>query len=683
MDAAGTPLQRGMDQIGPYELVAHLGGGAHAQTFKGMRDGDFYAVKILLELPALADGGARFEREIDAMRIRHPNLVEYVDHGIGQWWGAPRAYIVMPYEPGMNLKKHLRQAGGRLGWKEAVDIARQMASGLVPLHDAGAIHRDLKPANIYVTITGKVRILDFGLAKLQDRSSITKSGDVPGTPAYLAPEQLRDEPDMASDLYALGATLYEMLTGARPFANRASLEALALAIRLEQPEPPQAIEPSVPDWLDGLVLRLLEKEPALRPAGARALESELARGPRSPKAPAREPYDREQPPRLCVRANSRKVAGAVLDAALYGEAPNYAIAPITQQDAIDELLAARGHTGCPVAVDTMAAETTGRRHASVVALCGQEYAPEGLEPFTEEELRPRSTANRIALADARTQDRKGADLLRATSYFMDSAQSKWLSRNATMLDASLDARQAVDATKPVFAVINTEIAAVMRQDDRLSMLNRFARGEREGYWAYLAELDSQAPEEIVAALQFLLMPQDLGLPTIGRLPSTLYELAWSLGLAAIEATPGRVGAHIVPGRRTWGRAEGRFYFHSLMFSAPAGLAARILATELLPESDCPCRTCQAAGSYGEQALCGHAHDLSAWIELRGRIPEAMGDRSDRLHERLNEVNDNLAKVRKKVPEVKNLRHVQPIRAALELIETDALLAPGQLLRRAA
>jgi hypothetical protein len=672
-----------MGEIGGYQLLRLLGGGTFAQTFKARRDATLYAVKILLELPAFSEDGKRFDHEIDALKVRNPNLVEYVDHGVDSWWGAPKAYIVMPYVAGMNLKAHLKRAGGQLGWEETVRIARQMANGLTALHDAGVVHRDVKPPNIYITSSGHVLILDFGLAKLTDRSSITKSGDFVGTLGYSAPEQLREEPDIASDLYGLGVTMYEMLTGVRPFANRGTAVALIEAILHEQPEPPKALEPSVPTWLDNLVMGLLEKEPALRPSGGRIVVSELARGPRSARAPAPIPYDRDQAPKLCVRTTSRKAAGAVLDAALYSEAPDYAVAAITQDDALGDLIAARGYTECPLAVDTLVEETTGRRHASIVALRGQEYAPAGLEPFTEKDLRSRSAANEVALGDARTQDDQKADLFRATSYFMESAASKWLPRNATMLDASLEARQAVASEKPLFAVINADISAVLRQEDRLSIMNRFARGERQGYWIYLAELNAYAPEEIVAALQFLLMPQDLGLPTIGRLPSSLCELAWTVGLAGVEATPGRVGGHSAPGRAPRGPSAPRFYFDSLMTSLRADLAARVLAAEVLPESSCECRTCQAADTYDEQALLGHGHDLGALLGRRDRLGLAVPARVERLHGRLDDVVENLTELRKLVPEAKNLRHVKSIRTALELIEAKSLLEPGQLLRRAA
>ncbi len=177
--------------------------------------------------------------------------------------GSGELYIVMAYYDGQTLKYLMRD--GCLPVEEAVDIAAQMAEGLARAHEAGIVHRDVKPANIMVTDRGIVKILDFGVAKLEGSSvELTQTGSTLGTAAYMSPEQARAEPvDQRADLWALGVVLYEMMTGARPFAGDYEA-AVAYAILNEDPVPVSTVVDGVSDELSAVVGRLLAKDPEAR-----------------------------------------------------------------------------------------------------------------------------------------------------------------------------------------------------------------------------------------------------------------------------------------------------------------------------------------------------------------------------------------------------------------------------------
>src|SRR5215831_1412838 len=238
------PLQPG-SRLGPYEIVAPIGAGGMGEVYraKDPRLGRDVAIKVLpLSFSADADRLRRFEQEARAAGIlNHPNITAVYD--IGSHDGAP--YVVQELLEGETLRSVL--AGGRLSQRKTIDYGLQIAHGLAAAHGKGIVHRDLKPENLFVTSDGRVKILDFGLAKLshpEEGSQVTniptatagtEPGVVMGTLGYMSPEQIKGKPaDARSDIFALGAILYEMLSGRRAFHGDSAGETMA-AILKEEP----------------------------------------------------------------------------------------------------------------------------------------------------------------------------------------------------------------------------------------------------------------------------------------------------------------------------------------------------------------------------------------------------------------------------------------------------------------
>ena len=258
-------------RLGLYEIAASLGAGGMGEVYRARDprlDRDV-AIKILP--PALADPAAlaRFEREAKAVAaLSHPNILAIHDFGTE----GTTAYAVMELLEGETLRQRL--AAGALPVRKAIDIALQIAHGLAAAHEKGIVHRDLKPDNVFVTPNGRVKLLDFGLAKvvppgpdagetIAATKDATTPGMVVGTVGYMSPEQITGATvDHRTDVFAFGAIVYEMLTGRRAFGRGSTAETIAAILKEDAAELPAAS--GVPQPLERIVRRCLEKNPAER-----------------------------------------------------------------------------------------------------------------------------------------------------------------------------------------------------------------------------------------------------------------------------------------------------------------------------------------------------------------------------------------------------------------------------------
>jgi serine/threonine protein kinase/Tol biopolymer transport system component len=269
--------------LGPYEVVDLVGEGGMGAVYraKDTRLGRFVAIKVLTNVNfSDRERLQRFEQEARATGIlNHPNLLTIYDVGTDRS-GAP--FLVSELLEGETLRGRLER--GPLSPRKAVDAALQMAQGLAAAHEKGVVHRDLKPDNIFLTRDGRLKILDFGIAKLTGAAgsdgptfqmTATEPGMVLGTVGYMSPEQVRGEPvDHRSDLFALGAIFYEMLSGIRAFKRNSSIETLNAILKEEPPDLTDML-PSLPPAVERLVRRCLEKDRDQRFQSARDLAFNL------------------------------------------------------------------------------------------------------------------------------------------------------------------------------------------------------------------------------------------------------------------------------------------------------------------------------------------------------------------------------------------------------------------------
>jgi tRNA A-37 threonylcarbamoyl transferase component Bud32 len=266
---------------GRYKLVQSLGNGGMGQVFvaENIAIGMRVAVKLLKpELLANPEFRARFQNEAQAVAaIEHPNVARFFDLVVGD-----PTFIVMEYVRGETLAEVIKR--GRLPPVRALAIARRLSWGLDAAHAAGVVHRDLKPANVLLAPDAEhgetPKLIDFGLAKLAaatEETQLTRTGQIIGTPAYMAPEQIKGEKiDGRADVYALGCVLYEMLTGRTPFAG-GSDDVQTLYRQMHEPPPPLGkLLPDVAPALDALMDKALRKHPAERFPSMKAMAAALA-----------------------------------------------------------------------------------------------------------------------------------------------------------------------------------------------------------------------------------------------------------------------------------------------------------------------------------------------------------------------------------------------------------------------
>jgi serine/threonine protein kinase len=269
-------VDSGTELAGRYRLGRRLGVGGMGEVWQA-RDLKFerglnlrrdVAIKLMHSAPADGDMLKRFQLEAKILsKLDHPNIVRMLDAD----WHEGQLFIVMELLAGRDLSQLLSDQPRGLPVRRAVELTRQLAAGLSVVHQHGIVHRDLKPANLFVQPDDQLKIGDFGIARDSSSSAnsvLTAYGVIMGTWAYIAPERWlgtwNGEP--GTDLYSMGCILYELLTGETPF----TADSMAI-IRMhceEAPAPPRTRNQDVPEPLNKLVVRLLEKDPAGRPATA-------------------------------------------------------------------------------------------------------------------------------------------------------------------------------------------------------------------------------------------------------------------------------------------------------------------------------------------------------------------------------------------------------------------------------
>jgi len=275
--------------LGNYRLLEVLGQGGMGVVYMGEHSllGRKAAIKVLRsELSKRADIVARFFNEARATsQVSHPSIVSCLDFGHDR---GGSAYIVMELLEGESLRDRLDREEC-IPWTRAVTIAKQVASALGAAHELGVVHRDLKPDNVYLVedpdVVGgeRAKVLDFGIAKLADDTGVasvfrTRTGSLIGTPIYMSPEQCRGagEVDKRTDIYSLGCVLYQMVCGRPPFIGAGHGDLIIMHMTVP-PKPPRMLEPSVPEWLEQVILRMLAKKPDERYGDMAEVTADLER----------------------------------------------------------------------------------------------------------------------------------------------------------------------------------------------------------------------------------------------------------------------------------------------------------------------------------------------------------------------------------------------------------------------
>ncbi|MEL6427985.1 MAG: serine/threonine-protein kinase [Planctomycetota bacterium] len=309
------------DRIGPFEIVAELGRGGMGVVYEAVQDAPARRVALKVVRPGTLSTVElrRFEQEAAALaRLDHPGIARILVAGSAELFGEPAPYIAMELVRGRRLDRYAREEA--LDVRARIELLVELCEAVQGAHARGIVHRDLKPENVLVDGSGRIKVLDFGIARVTDAdvtrlSAATRAGEILGTLPYMSPEQVRGDPsavDARADVYALGAIAYQLLAGALPLDVRGvSLAEAARVITDDEPAPLGTVDTRLAGDVEWIVARALEKDPAHRYAAAEALGEDLRRHLRHETVLARRPSRTHRLAKFC-RRHRGLVAGLAL-----------------------------------------------------------------------------------------------------------------------------------------------------------------------------------------------------------------------------------------------------------------------------------------------------------------------------------------------------------------------------------
>lgn len=372
--------------INGYIIKNFKGSGSFGSVYSCEKGGNTYAIKIFnlsyvfSEFSKGTDN--RITREINALKsVSHPNVVSYVDDGEFVDNGVKYLYVVMDYVDGTDLSKFIQN--NNLEVKDAISIFINILNGVEAIHKQHIVHRDLKPANIYITQDRNIKILDFGLSKLIDFTSITSTGAEIGSPLYMSPEQVRDSKniDYRSDYYALGVILFELLSKNNPYGKIQSRTELYYKIINEPPISIRQFIPTIPNEIDNLISSLLEKENYKRPNDVNEILQYLQVVNKSNKSIIKKAFE----PSFFLRTwNEKSVIEAYRKDGY--EVENY-IFPINHQYQQKNLLKNIMESNSNYLIDPATMRLAYDTFSEVKGLASLPYAPQGLNRLELDDLK--------------------------------------------------------------------------------------------------------------------------------------------------------------------------------------------------------------------------------------------------------------------------------------------------------
>jgi serine/threonine-protein kinase len=275
-EGSGPPFREGVTIAERFRLAERIGTGGMSVVFKAqdLEIGEEIAVKVFTQGVFDKESDARLRRELRlSRRLIHPNVVRLYDTGIAHGF----RFITLELLTGMDLRHRLR--GRPLPLREGLSYLIEACAGLQAAHDLGIVHRDVKPENFFLVRGGGLKVMDFGIAKLENAPGITATGIIAGTPAYMAPEQALDfrNVTLRADIYSVGAVAFEIFTGTLPFNHPEPMQMLMM--HAQDPVPsPRARNPALPPWLEEVVVQCLEKDPGRRIPSCRELAARFEAG---------------------------------------------------------------------------------------------------------------------------------------------------------------------------------------------------------------------------------------------------------------------------------------------------------------------------------------------------------------------------------------------------------------------
>lgn len=466
-----------MNTIGGYLVKGPLGQGTFGQTWLVEKDGINYALKLFKnEMIRSHQDIKRIHREIQALKqVNHPNVVKYIDDGVHTEGFDNYRYLVMEYAEGEPLRSFIERSG-KLTVSQAQRIGLQLLQGIEAIHNTGLLHRDLKPDNIFITRLGDVRILDFGLVKILDASTLTATGVPMGTYAYMAPEQLQDSKniDHRADLYSLGAILFHMITGRLPLEIHSLVEA-PYKILNEVPPFASSLNPITPNKLDNIIATLLEKQQHRRRYTINSLYSELSSlNDRAIPAPSAD-LSLKFLPRLLHNerslieeySKSNNLDGIVFPANFF---PKYSKVFTHVRD-----------SGGFTMIDPVTYRLAYSKFSNVQSLVNLPYALSSFTKEKPEDFIDLSSIQKRAKSSMDWQLQQNPTVLVSPFHFLANVNDPWLEIDLKVFNECRKYLEDIGENRPLYSGISIQIESVSDDLNPIRLVNQYTRIQADGY----------------------------------------------------------------------------------------------------------------------------------------------------------------------------------------------------------
>jgi len=496
-----------------YTITEFIDSGGFGSVYKAKKNKNIYAIKIFREdyvLKQYREKGEnnRIKREIDIMKsISHPNLITYVDDFKEIIEGIPSYFLIMEYAEGMNLRKLLKLR--KLSEDEIKTIFLEVLDGINALHSirgntqkTGIIHRDLKPENIIIN-GSKVKIIDYGISKVIDYTSITNTGEVMGSPIYMSPEQIRDSKhiDKRSDLYTLGVILYEMFTTKLPY-EFTSLPELYDKIINAVPIPTRKCNLMIDNKIENIILKLLEKQPYQRYNSITELKSAFIN---RKTTPIRKKYDTSI--RFYIRLFNEKSAIQEF-AERYNDEINV-IFPINYQNQQKNLLSTIQKGKFNIIIDPATVRLAYSSQQNVKGLLALPYAPKKFNVITPSYLSKNTKKQEYVKQVIDEQAKISPNILLTPFHYVHNTVliptqrrnpfAEWFDLDIKLIKESIDYKNSVPKFNkiPLYAGICINCNSFLDEIYRNDFLNIFSYLDCDGYLIYVDNICEKTDSTIL------------------------------------------------------------------------------------------------------------------------------------------------------------------------------------------
>lgn len=569
--------------INGYEIKDFKGSGSFGSVYSCEKNGIVYAIKIFNSAYVHSEFSRgddnRITREIQALKyVNDPSVVAYVDDGSYIDNSIKYFYVVMDYVDGQELREYLKTNTPTVD--EAINIFKKILSGIVAIHKNNIIHRDLKPANIYIMKDINIKILDFGLSKLIDFTSITSTGAEIGSPLYMSPEQIKDSKniDYRSDYYALGVILFELLSKQNPYGKIQSKTELFYKIVNEPPISIRQYIPTIPNFIDNLIANLLEKENYKRPNNPLEILSYFEL-PKSVDASVKT-YRKVFAPTFFLRTwNEKSVIEAYTKDGYNVE--NY-IFPINHQTQQKNLLSKIIQSGSNFMIDPATMRLAYDTFSEVKGLVALPYAPDGLNRLEIDDLK--------ILADKQKYVKKVVDAQLAynptyiVAPFHVSNNSNlirikatddenWFSLDVKLLYETKDYLNSINCNLPLVGGFCVKTDILTTKTEREYFLNVVSSLPCDVYWIYVDCIDNNSnPAQLYHyANTMLTIQKSTNKPVIAGRIGTFGLVLLSFGLFGFESGASRFESFYEDLYKNAGDSYNlylNYYFSELMRNVP-------------------------------------------------------------------------------------------------------------------